>query len=115
MWFQQIWNGITGASAKHHPAPFPVDLAQRLIQMFSFVGDTVLDPFGGTGSTTLAASRVARHSVSIEIDEEYFRQMCNRVRNADALLTYATFIEHSSLKRPVETDPAPILGKPLVV
>jgi DNA modification methylase len=49
-WFQQIWN-IPGASTKHHPAPFPLELATRLVRMFSFVGDTVLDPFSGSGTT----------------------------------------------------------------
>ena len=48
-WFQQIWTGLPGASTKHHPAPYPIELAERLIRMFSFVGDTVLDPFMGTG------------------------------------------------------------------
>lgn len=43
-WFQQIWN-IPGASLKNHPAPFPLELASRLVRMFSFTGDTVLDPF----------------------------------------------------------------------
>lgn len=47
-WFQQILTGLTGASTKHHPAPYPVELAARLIRMYSFVGDTVLDPFLGT-------------------------------------------------------------------
>jgi DNA modification methylase len=98
IWFQQIWSGLTGASTKDHPAPYPVELAERLIQMFSFVGDTVLDPFGGTGTTTLAASRVARNSISVEVDSEYFRIFCRRVRNADALLTKATFVEHDSIR-----------------
>jgi len=98
VWFQQIWHGITGASTKDHPAPYPVELAERLIQMFSFVGDTVLDPFGGTGTTTLAASRVARNSISVEVDSEYFRLLSRRVRNVDALLTNATFIEHDSIR-----------------
>ena len=53
-WFQQIWQGLTGASTENHPAPFPVELAERLIRMFSFVGDTVLDPFMGTASTNVA-------------------------------------------------------------
>ena len=43
-WFQQFWN-IPGASTKKHPAPFPLELAYRLVRMFSFAGDTVLDPF----------------------------------------------------------------------
>jgi DNA modification methylase len=70
-WFQQIWEGLTGASTRHHPAPYPVDLATRLIRMFSFVGDTVLDPFLGTGTTTLAAARCARNSIGIEVDAAY--------------------------------------------
>jgi DNA modification methylase len=93
-WFQQVWTGVTGASTKDHPASYPLELAERLIRMFSFVGDTVLDPFGGTGTTTLGASRLGRHSVSVEIDAEYFRYLRNRVRNANTLLTHASFIEH---------------------
>jgi DNA modification methylase len=71
-WFQQIWTGLTGASTRHHPAPFPVELAERLVRMFSFVGDTVLDPFLGTGTTSIAAARCGRHSIGIEVDEHYF-------------------------------------------
>jgi site-specific DNA-methyltransferase (adenine-specific) len=71
-WFQQIWN-ITGASTKHHPAPFPLELATRLVRMFSFVGDTVLDPFCGSGTTMVAAFRTGRNSIGVEIDPEYCR------------------------------------------
>jgi site-specific DNA-methyltransferase (adenine-specific) len=71
-WFQQIWN-ITGASTKHHPAPFPLELARRLVRMFSFVGDTVLDPFCGTGTTMVAAMQADRNSIGVEIDPEYCR------------------------------------------
>ncbi len=70
-WFQQIWSGVTGASTKNHPAPYPVELAARLIRMFSFVGDTVLDPFLGSGTTALAAAGCGRSSVGYEIDGEY--------------------------------------------
>lgn len=70
-WFQQIWTGVTGASTKNHPAPFPVEIAERLIRMFSFVGDTVLDPFVGTGTTQVAAARSGRNSIGIEVDPEY--------------------------------------------
>jgi site-specific DNA-methyltransferase (adenine-specific) len=71
-WFQQIWN-ITGASTKHHPAPFPLELAIRLVRMFSFTEDTVLDPFCGTGTTMIAAMRTGRNSIGIDIDPEYCR------------------------------------------
>lgn len=72
-WFRSIWTDLPGASTRDHPAPFPVELAYRLIRMFSFVDDTVLDPFVGTGSTMLAAIRAGRHSIGNEVDPGYFR------------------------------------------
>ena len=61
------------------PAPFPVELAERLIQMFSFAGDTVLDPFVGTGSTSVAAVNCGRNSIGNEIDDEYLRMTKDRL------------------------------------
>ena len=55
------------------PRPYPLELAERLIRMFSFVGDTVLDPFMGTATTNLAASRWGRNSIGVEIDPHYFQ------------------------------------------
>ena len=77
-WFRQIWT-IPGASTRSHPAPFPLELAGRLVRMFSFVGDTVLDPFMGTGTTNLAASLCGRNSVGVEIDPGYVRQAARRL------------------------------------
>jgi site-specific DNA-methyltransferase (adenine-specific) len=74
-WFAPIWSDITGASTREHPAPFPVTLAYRLIRMFSFVGDTVLDPFAGSGTTTRAAMVAGRNSVGVEIEPSYFDLM----------------------------------------
>ena len=71
-WFRQIWN-ISGASTRKHPAPFPLELATRLVRMFSFVGDTVLDPFCGSGTTMVAAFKNNRNSIGVEIDPEYCR------------------------------------------
>jgi len=70
-WFQQIWNGVTGESTKEHPAPYPEEVAYRLVRMFSFVGDTVLDPFMGTGTTLLAAARCGRNSIGVEVEPSY--------------------------------------------
>ncbi|HEV3386074.1 MAG TPA: site-specific DNA-methyltransferase [Gemmata sp.] len=78
-WFQQIWTGLTGASTRHHPAPYPVELSTRLIRMFSFVGDTILDPFLGTGTTTISASDCGRNSIGYEIDESYLTYAHNRI------------------------------------
>jgi len=78
-WFQQIWSDVTGASTKRHPAPFPIELAERLIRMFSFVGDTVLDPFVGTGTSALAAALWGRNSIGVEVDTHYFDMAVSRL------------------------------------
>ena len=92
-WFQQIWTGLTGASTRLHPAPYPVELAERLIRMFSFVGDTVLDPFLGTGTTTVAAAKTGRNSVGFEIDEHYFDMARKRIENETSSLFSKNTIE----------------------
>ena len=79
-WFRQIWD-ITGASTRQHPAPFPYELAYRLVRMFSFSGDIVLDPFSGTGTTMVAALRTGRNSIGVEIDGEYCRMAAHRLRD----------------------------------
>jgi DNA modification methylase len=78
-WFQQIWSGVTGASTKQHPAPYPIELAERLVRMFSFAGDTVLDPFMGTGTTTVASAKWGRNSVGYEIDPHYYKLAEKRI------------------------------------
>jgi site-specific DNA-methyltransferase (adenine-specific) len=79
-WFQQIWT-MPGESTRHHPAPYPVDVAYRLVRMFSFTGDTVLDPFTGTGTTLLAASTCGRNGIGIELDESYYRKAKTRLES----------------------------------
>ncbi len=71
-WFRSAWADLPGASTQDHPAPFPVELVYRLVRMFSFVGDTVVDPFVGTGSTMVAALRAERNSIGNEVDPVYF-------------------------------------------
>ncbi len=79
-WFRQFWN-LSGASTKQHPAPFPLELAYRLIRMFSFWEDTVLDPFCGTGTTMIAAMKCNRNSIGVEVDEQYCSIATNRLRD----------------------------------
>lgn len=78
-WFRSIWTDVPGASTKHHPAPFPLELATRLVRMFSFVGDTVLDPFVGTGTTIIAAVGHQRNAIGVEIDPNYCRHARERI------------------------------------
>lgn len=73
-WFRSFWTDIKGASTRDgHPAPYPVELAERLVRMFSFAGDTVLDPFLGTGSTSIAALRHGRNSIGNELEPKYLK------------------------------------------
>ncbi len=82
-WQRSMWTGVRGASTRDgHPAPYPVELAQRLIRMFSFAGDTVLDPFLGTGSTTLAAIMSGRNSIGNEIEPAYMDIAHRRIDGA---------------------------------
>jgi modification methylase len=77
--FAPIWTDVTGKLRRDHPAPYPVEIPQRLIRMFSFAGDTVLDPFAGTGTTAEAALRMGRHSVSVDIEPNYVRSIRHRL------------------------------------
>jgi site-specific DNA-methyltransferase (adenine-specific) len=80
-WFRQIWE-LGGASTKGHPAPFPLEIATRLIRMFSFYGDTVLDPFCGSGTTMLAAKECDRNSIGVEVEEKYCDMIGKRLGDA---------------------------------
>ena len=89
VWFQQIWS-ITGASTRKHPAPFPLELASRLVRMFSFQDDTVLDPFCGTGTTMIASLRFGRNSIGIDIDSEYCRMAARYLKKEGSNLFFDT-------------------------
>ncbi len=108
-WFQQTWS-ITGASTKQHPAPFPLELATRLVRMFSFTGDTVLDPFCGSGTTMVAALRTGRNSIGVEIDPEYCRMTARylKAETADLFSTTKLLFEKAATETAshVKEDPA---------
>lgn len=79
-WTKSVWTMNT-ASAKRigHPAPFPIELPYRLIQLYTYTNDIILDPFMGSGSTALAALQSARGYVGFEIEEEYVRLAEERI------------------------------------
>jgi modification methylase len=72
-WLRSGWEDVPGASTTKtgHPAPYPIELAERLIRLFSFAGDTVLDPFLGTASTAAAAINAGRNSIGVEVEPKY--------------------------------------------
>jgi site-specific DNA-methyltransferase (adenine-specific) len=80
-----VWD-ILPESARRvgHPAPFPTELPRRLIELYTFEGDLVLDPFLGSGSTAIAAVRTGRHFVGYETDSNYAVLAENRIASARA-------------------------------
>ena len=81
-WTTGIWTfcGQNRKGAGGHPAPFPVELPRRCIKLFSFVGDVVLDPFLGSGSTLIAAQATQRKAVGVDIDKSYCDIAVNRLQ-----------------------------------
>lgn len=81
-WTNGIWtfNGQNKKRAGGHPAAFPIELPRRCIKLFSFVGDTVLDPFLGSGSTLIASYLHGRKGIGIDIDKDYCNIAINRLR-----------------------------------
>ncbi len=80
-WTNGVWT-FSGESKKRvgHPAPFPIELPRRCIKLFSFVNDTVLDPFVGSGTTLLAANSLNRKGIGVDIDKEYCNLAIKRLR-----------------------------------
>ena len=80
-WTNGVWE-FSGASKKKigHPAPFPVELPRRCIKFYSYVTDTVLDPFCGSGTTLLACLETGRTGIGVEINKEYCKLAARRIR-----------------------------------
>jgi DNA modification methylase len=97
--FSPIWSDIKGQRRKDHPAPYPAELARRIIKMFSFSGDTVLDPFGGTGSTAVAALLEERNSVTVDVEPTYVDSIVARLATCEG--------GRSKVEVYREADPAP--------
>lgn len=99
-WFRAVWDDVRGENRRRgHPAPYPVEIARRLIRMFSFVGDTVLDPFWGTGTTTVAAIETGRSSVGFEIEPRYIEMGQKRLAQTDVSVIHPKIIFGKDLSR----------------
>lgn len=84
-WFRGVWDDVTPERQKLHPAPFPVELPKRLIAMYTFAGETVLDPFAGSGTTAVAAKMLGRNSINIELSAQYVETAKKRVEDSQCL------------------------------
>ena len=86
-WTKSVWTfGAEPARKIGHPAPFPVELPSRLIQLYTFEGDVVLDPFVGSGQTAIAALRAGRRYVGYDTDESYVQLAERRIAAAAAAM-----------------------------
>ena len=107
-WTNGLWT-FPGESKKRvgHPAPFPLELPQRCIKLFSYVGDTVLDPFMGSGTTLLAALQNGRSSIGVDIDEDYCKLATKRLCKAlDDSAEQLSMFEAKEQRYGKENDPS---------
>jgi modification methylase len=84
-WFRGVWD-LPPERQKEHPAAFPVELPERLIRMFTFQGETVLDPFVGSGTTLLAARRAGRNGIGVELNPAFGSLCATRVPAVSTLV-----------------------------
>lgn len=93
---RSVWR-FPPESAKRvgHPAPFPVELPYRCIQLYTFQGDVVLDPFAGSGTTCVAAAKTGRHYICIDINEEYAKIAERRIKEAGKHAPLTSFMDES--------------------
>jgi site-specific DNA-methyltransferase (adenine-specific) len=82
-WTNAVWT-FNGESATRvgHPAPFPIELPLRCMKLFSYVEDTILDPFVGSGSTLLACLQTGRRGIGVDLDPAYCSLVAERLRKA---------------------------------
>lgn len=105
LWFSNIWDlrgvhqSLKNGKVRDRSAAFPFELAYRLINMFSLKGDTILDPYLGTGTTTLAAMASARNSIGVEI-EENFREIIQQ--GIDEIIDFANQYNDDRIKQHVD-------------
>ena len=101
-----VWD-IPAESATRvgHPAPFPVELPRRLIELYTYRGDLVLDPFVGSGSTAVAAVRTERHYIGFDTDEEYVALAERRIDGERAAV--AASASDGTARRRVTVSPGP--------
>lgn len=114
-YFTGHWH-FKGEKQDKHIAMFPVELPHRLIKMFSFVGDTVLDPFLGSGTTSLAAINLRRNSIGYEINRDFLPVIRRKTGNGVNLISGATvqIVQHTKNKPPPQTWQARIARLPYV-
>jgi site-specific DNA-methyltransferase (adenine-specific) len=103
--FAGHWN-FTGTRQDNHIAMFPEELPRRLIKMFSFVGDTVLDPFTGSGTTNLAAKNLGRNSVGYEINSDFIPVIKEKlgIKQGDIYETTFEFVEQKTSARDFDKE-----------
>ncbi len=96
-WTKSVWTfPAVSARSIGHPAPFPEELPHRLIQLYTFKGDVVLDPFCGSGTVCLAAHKDGRHYIGYEIEDEYVTLANKRIK---AVSSQKSLFDHETTSR----------------
>lgn len=112
-YFTGHWN-FAGEKQDQHLAMFPEELPRRLIKMFSFVGDTIVDPFLGSGTTSRAAKNLHRHSIGYEINKHYLPIIKGKLGHAHGMHNEETILEIIVQKDSVNNFEEEIKGLPYI-
>jgi len=104
-WTNGLWT-FSGESKKRigHPAPFPIELPRRCIQLFSYKDDVVLDPFLGSGSTLVAANLYNRKGIGIDVDPQYCKIALDRLKKEGKLGQFKLDSYVKEKEKPVKTQ-----------
>ncbi|MBI4180770.1 MAG: site-specific DNA-methyltransferase [Chloroflexi bacterium] len=103
---KSVWTFSAESARKvGHPAPFPVELPYRLIQLYTFKDEVVLDPFCGSGQAAIAAIKAGRHYIGYDTEEEYVRLSERRIREYKQQSTSPSFVEKESAFAVVRDEP----------
>ncbi|MGC9173936.1 DNA methyltransferase, partial [Athalassotoga sp.] len=114
------YRNFNGTKQIKHEAMFPEELPKRLIKMFSFVGDTILDPFLGSGTTAKVANELERNAIGYEINPEFLKVIKEKIAKSENLLsqlnieiierTFEIKIENEIEYRPNIKDAKPVIS-----
>jgi site-specific DNA-methyltransferase (adenine-specific) len=100
-WTTDVWDIPTESAVRvGHPAPFPVELPRRLIELYTYKGDVVLDPFMGSGSSAVAAVQTDRHFVGFDTDADYIARASQRIAEARVERAAAVTLDEPLADRP---------------
>ncbi len=103
-WTKNVWYIVNNQDKKEHPCPFPDELAKRIIKLYSYVDNIVLDPFNGIGTTTTTAYKLGRKYIGIDLSEKYCEIAKNKIKEVEKSKEFINYSGNSPIFGKVDID-----------